>query len=124
MALPSATPASFPIGLDVVTINAVTYIADSIDLATQSTRLIERTDENGDYAESQTRASSSAITGSMTLQKATTSTAFPEAGQTFTLDYDASGTPSTLEVMDVKASRSKDAADTFQIGVKLVTYQG
>jgi hypothetical protein len=123
MALPSATPASFPIGLDVVTINAVTYIADSIDLATQSTRLIERTDENGDYAESQTRASGSAITGSMTLQKATTSTAFPEA-QTFTLDYDGSGTASTLEVMDVKASRSKDAADTFQIGVKLVTYQG
>ena len=124
MALPSSSPADFPIGLDVVTINAVTYIADAIDLASQATRLIERTDENGDYAESQTRASGSAITGSMTLQKATTSTAFPKAGQQFTHDYDGSGTASTLEVMDVKANRSKDAADTFQIGVKLVTYQG
>lgn len=124
MALPSTAPADFPIGLDIVTINSVAYIADSIDLATQKTRLIERTDENGDYAESQTRASSSAITGSLTLQKATTTTAFPEAGQQFTLDYDASGTASTLEVMDVQASRSKDAADTFKIGVKLVTYQG
>jgi hypothetical protein len=124
MALPSTAPADFPIGLDIVTINSVAYIADSIDLATQKTRLIERQDENGDYAESQTRASGSAITGSLTLQKATTSTAFPQAGQTFTLDYDASGTPSTLEVMDVQASRSKDNADTFKIGVKLVTYQG
>ncbi len=124
MALPSTSPASFPIGLDVVTINAITYIADSIDLATEKTRLITRTDENGDYAESQTRASGSPITGSMTLQKATSTTAFPEAGQTFSLDYDASGTPSTLEVMDVTASRSKDNADTFKIGVKLITYQG
>ena len=124
MALPSNTPADFPVGLNVVTINSLHYIADSIDLATQTTRLIERTDQNGDYAESQTRAGASAITGTMVLQKATTTTAFPVSGQTFTLDYDSSGTDSTLEVQEVSVARSKTAADTFKIGVKLVTYQG
>ena len=60
----------------------------------------------------------------MTLQKALTSTAFPTAGTEFTHDYDDSGTASTLRVLNVKASRSKDEADVFEIGVLLVTYQG
>ena len=124
MALPSATPANFPQGLDVVTINAITYIADAIDLESETTRNITRTDENGDYAESQTRASSDPIEGTMTLQKATTATAFPTAGTEFTHDYDDSGTASTLRVLNVKANRSKDEADVFEIGVLLVTYQG
>ena len=124
MALPSTAPANFPQGLDVVTINAVAYIADAIDLPSEVTRLITRTDENGDYAESQTRVSSEATTGTMTLQRASTTTALPSAGQSFTHDFDASGTPSTLEVMDVKVNRSKDEADVFEIGVKVVTYQG
>jgi len=124
MALPSTTPANFPQGLDIVTINAVTYIADSIDIESETTRGINRTDENGDWAEQQTRASSDPIEGTMTLQKATTTTAFPEAGVEFTHDYDASGTPSTLRVLNVKANRSKDEADVFEIGVLVVTYQG
>ena len=124
MALPSATPANFPQGLDIVTIGAVTYIADAIDLDSESTRNINRTDEFGDYAETQTRASSDPIEGTMTLQKALTTTAFPTAGTEFTHDYDASGTPSTLRVLNVKANRSKDEADVFEIGVLLVTYQG
>lgn len=124
MALPSTTPANFPQGLDVVTINLVTYIADSIDIESETTRGINRTDENGDWAEQQTRASSDPIEGTMTLQKALTTTAFPEAGVEFTHDYDASGTASTLRVLNVKANRSKDEADVFEIGVLVVTYQG
>lgn len=124
MALPSTTPANFPQGLDIVTINAVTYIADSIDIESETTRGINRTDEYGDWAEQQTRASSDPIEGTMTLQKATTATAFPTAGTEFTHDYDASGTASTLRVLNVKANRSKDEADTFEIGVLVVTYQG
>ena len=80
MALPSATPANFPQGLDVVTINAITYIADAIDIESETTRNISRTDENGDYAESQTRASSDPIECTMTLQRALTSTVLPTAG--------------------------------------------
>jgi len=124
MALPSTTPANFPQGLDVVTIDSVDYIADSIDIESETTRGINRTDENGDWAEQQTRASSDPIEGTMTLQKATTTTAFPESGQEFAHDYDASGTASTLRVLNVKANRSKDEADVFEIGVLVVTYQG
>ena len=124
MALPSTAPANFPQGLDTVTIGAVAYIADAIDLESQSTRGINRTDANGDWAEQQTRASSDPIEGTMTLQKALTTTAFPVAGVEFSHDYDASGTASTLHVLNVKASRSKDEADVFEIGILLVTYQG
>ena len=124
MALPSTAPANFPQGLDVVTINLVDYIADAIDIPSQTTRGINRTDENGDWAEQQTRASSDPTEGTMTLQKATTTTAQPEAGMEVTHDFDASGTPSTLRVLDVKANRSKDEADVFEIGVLVVTYQG
>lgn len=124
MALPSAIPANFPQGFTDVTINLVTYVVNSCDLASQTTRQIVRTDSNGDYADSQTRASAEPITGTMELQKATTTTAFPDAGQSFTYDFDDSGTASTLEVTDVKAVRSKDEAHVFEIGVKLITYQG
>tara|TARA_R110000796_G_scaffold227508_1_gene344286 strand:- start:131 stop:505 length:375 start_codon:yes stop_codon:yes gene_type:complete len=124
MALPSSTPANFPQGLDVVTIDSVSYIADSIDLESKTTRGINRTDANGDWAEQQTRASSDPIEGTMTLQKELTSTTFPTAGSQFSHDYDDSGTASTLRVLNVKASRSKDEADVFEIGVLLVTYQG
>lgn len=124
MALPSSAPANFPQGLDVVTIDSVAYIADSIDIPSVTTRGINRTDEFGDWAEQQTRASSDPTEGTMTLQKATTSTAFPEPGIEFSHDYDASGTPSTLRVLDVKANRSKDEADVFEIGILVVTYQG
>ena len=124
MALPSTTPANFPQGLSDVTIGAVLYICDAIDLESQTTRGINRTDSNGDWAEQQTRASSDPIEGTLTLQKALSTTAFPAAGVEFTFDYDASGTASTLRVLNVKASRSKDEADIFEIGVLLVTYQG
>ena len=124
MALPSTTPANFPQGLDIVTIGAQTYIADSIDIESETTRGINRTDEYGDWAEQQTRASSDPIEGTMTLQKATTTTPRPIAGTEFTHDFDASGTASTLRVLNVKASRSKDEADVFEIGVLVVTYQG
>ena len=128
MGLPSITPTNFPQGLDVVTITIdsvdVDFVCDSIDIASQTTRNIVRTDENGDYAECQTRASSDPIEGSLTLQKATTLTPFPEAGMEFTHDFDKSGTASTLRVLNVKASRSKGEADVFEIGVLVVNYQG
>ena len=123
MALPSATPSDFPQGLDIITINTVSYIVDAIDIPSQTTRGINRTDQYGDWAEQQTRKSSDPIEGTMTLQKALTTTTFPDAGDQFTYDYDASGTSSTLRVLDVKANRSKDAADTFEIGVLVVAYQ-
>ena len=124
MALPSSTPANFPLGIADVTINLVVYVVNSIDMSTTTTRQVVRTDGNGDYADSQTRASAEPILGTMELQMASTSTALPEAGQSFTYDFDKSGTASTLEVTDVKLNQSGDAADTVEIGIKLITYQG
>lgn len=128
MGLPSTTPTDFPQGLDIVTITIdgtpVEFVCDAIDIATTTTRNINRTDENGDYAETQTRASSDPVEGTMTLQKASNTTPFPEAGLEFSLDYDSSGTASTLRVTNVKASRSKSEATVFEIGVLVVTYQG
>ena len=122
MALPSATPANFSQGLDVVTINAITYIANAIDLDTETTRGINRTDENGDFAEQQTRASGDPIEGTMTLQRALTTTVLPTAGTEFVHDYDADPLfTKTLRVLNVKVSRSKDEADVFEIGVLLVS---
>ena len=115
MAIPSATPANFPQGLDVVTINLITYVANSIDIDSETTRGINRTDEQ------QTRAASEPIEGTMTLQKAATTTAFPTAGTDFVHDYDDSGATSTLRVLTVKASRSKEEADVFELGVLVVS---
>ena len=121
MALPSSTPANFPQGLDIVTISAVTYVADAIDIPGVTTRAIERTDEYGDHAERQTRASSEGITGTMTLQRATTATPKPESGVEFVHDYEASGDTLTLRVEDVKTVRSKEDADVFEISVYVVS---
>ncbi len=121
MALPSSTPANFPQGLDIVTIDAVTYVADAIVIPGIPTRGIERTDEYGDHAERQTRIASEGITGTMTLQRATTATPKPESGVEFVHDYEAGGDTLTLRVEDVNTVRSKEDADVFEITVYVVS---
>ncbi len=124
MAIPYNSVANQPQGLEIATINAVTYVVDSVDLSATEHRIISRTDENGDRADFMIREGSAPISGSMTLQRATDSTALPPSGTEFTYDFDRSGTASTLVVNSVKVNRSKDDFDTFDIGVVLVTYQG
>lgn len=123
MAIPSGT-ANFPLGFESVNINSIAYKVDAVDIASETTRIINRPDENGDASDFQIRKAGEKITGTMTLQRATTSTALPDSGQDFTYDYDRSGTASSLTVTDVKVSRSKDSADVFEIGVLVATYQG
>ena len=122
MAIPSGT-ASFPLGFESVTIGSTTYKVDSVDIASETTRIINRPDENGDASDFQIRTAGEKITGSITLQRATTSTALPASGTDFTYDYDRSNptTDPTLTVTDVKVSRSKDSADIFEIGVLVVS---
>lgn len=110
-------------GFDDVTINLVTYAVNSIDAESQNVRVIERTDSNGDASDYEIRTGSTHIQGTMELQRATSSTAFPTRGQSFTYDFDDSGTASTLEVTSVKANRSKDAMMTFTIGFLVAAYQ-
>ncbi len=123
MAIPSGT-ANFPLGFETVTIDTVTYKVDAVDIQSETTRIINRPDENGDASDYQIRTAGEKITGTMTLQRATDSTALPSSGDAFDYDFDRSGTDSSLVVTDVKVSRSKDSADVFEIGVLVDTYQG
>ena len=124
MAIPYNSAADQPQGLESVTINLVSYVVDSVSLASNEHRIISRTDANGDRADFMVRDSGSHIQGSMTLQRATDSTVLPPAGTEFTYDFDRSGTASTLVVHSIGVNRSKDDFDTFDINVILVTYQG
>lgn len=129
MSIPSGT-ANFPLGFESITINVgggatgtggtdTAYKVDAVDIASETTRIINRPDENGDASDYQIRKAGEKITGTMTLQRATTTTALPQSGDTFAYDYDRSNpsTDPTLTVTDVKVSRSKDSADVFEIGV-------
>jgi hypothetical protein len=123
MAIPYTSQADQPQGLEVVTINLITYVVDSVDLSATDHRIISRTDENGDRADFMIREGSSQIEGSMTLQRAATTTVLPAAGEEFTYDFDRSGTASTLVVHSINVNRSKEDFDTFSVGVILKTYQ-
>ena len=123
MSIPYNSQADQPQGLESVTINSVAYVVDSVDIATKDNRVISRTDANGDRADFMIRAGADPISGSLTLQRASTSTVLPPEGDEFSYDFDRSGTASTLVVSNVKVSRGDDF-DTFEIDVLLKTYQG
>jgi len=123
MAIPYNSTASQPQGLEIATINLITYVVDSVSMITNDNRIISRTDENGDRADFMLRAGSDQITGTMTLQRAIDTTVLPPEGSEFTYDFDRSGTASTLVVQSVTVNRGNDAFDTFDISVVLVTYQ-
>ena len=118
------TNSTFPLGFESVTIGSTSYKVDAVDIASETTRIINRPDENGDASDFQIRVAGEKITGTITLQRATTSTPLPDSGDAFDYDFDRSGTTSSLVVTDVKVSRSKDSADVFEIGVLVDTYQG
>lgn len=84
---PAINDGSVYYGSVVLTINAVTYVADDFEI-TYPTKIIERTNEF-DEPEAQV-AVPGFVTGSATLQLETSSTAVPTVGQTFThnaVDY-------------------------------------
>lgn len=127
---PIAGTPNFPLGFETVSISvgnpaaATDFRVDAVDIPSVTTRVINRPDEYGDAADWQVRYAGEKVTGSITLQRATLTTAWPNEGTEFTYDFDRSGTPSTLCVMDIKNARSKDAADTIEITVLVETYQG
>ncbi len=125
MSIPYNSVASQPQGLSSVTINLVSYVIDVMpDFDVEESRIINRTDANGDRADFQIREGSDQRESTMTLQRASTTTVRPPAGTEFTLDFDRSGTASTIVVKSGKTNLSKDDFDTFEVPVVLVTYQG
>lgn len=86
MAIPYLTTATLPYGTRVVTISAVGYIANSFTTS-QSLNVIERQDTLG--APNGAIGIRQPITGSTSLQLATTSTAIPDAGDEFSATIDS-----------------------------------
>lgn len=118
MSIPSGTT-DFPIGHQfAITVGGRSFLLDAIDLPEKTTRVINRTNQNGDAADYQVRKAGEKITGTATLQRLDTSTAPPKSGDTilWTTEDDANADYMLGYVTDVKVSRSKDSADVFEIG--------
>lgn len=113
MSLPYSSSSNLPLGTDVVTIGNTTYVVESVDLPTSTVRKIMRTDSNGDPSAFQLRADF--ITGTLTLQRANTSVAVPNAGVEFS--YNHAGSNANYVTGAVKRVRGKDAFDTFEIEI-------
>lgn len=118
MSIPSGTT-NFPLGHQfAITVGGRSFLLDSIDLPEKTTRVINRTNQNGDASDFQVRQAGEKITGTATLQRLDTSTRPPKSGDTilWTTEDDANADYMLGYVTDVKVSRSKDSADVFEIG--------
>jgi len=83
MAIPYTTTANLPYGARTVLIDSTTYIANNFSTS-QSLNVIERTTELG--APNGAVGIQQARTGSAQLQLATSSTTYPDAGDSFFTD--------------------------------------
>mgnify|MGYP001364209895 CR=1 FL=1 len=118
MSIPSGTT-NFPLGHNfAITVGGRTFLLDSIDLPEKTTRVINRTNQDGDASDYQIRQAGEKITGSAVLQRLNTNTAPPKSGDTilWTTEDDANADYMLGYVTDVKVARSKDSADVFEIG--------
>tara|TARA_Y100000996_G_scaffold274776_1_gene216637 strand:+ start:7402 stop:8556 length:1155 start_codon:yes stop_codon:yes gene_type:complete len=118
MSIPSGTT-DFPIGHQfAITVGGRSFLLDSIDLPEKTTRVINRTNQNGDAADYQVRKAGEKITGTATLQRLDTSTALPKSGDSilWTTEDELLSDYMLGYVTDVKVARSKDSADVFEIG--------
>ena len=118
MSIPSGTT-DFPLGHQfAITVGGRSFLLDAIDLPEKTTRVINRTNQNGDANDYQIRQAGEKITGTATLQRLNASTAPPKSGDTilWTTEDDANADYMLGYVTDVKVSRSKDSADVFEIG--------
>lgn len=118
MSIPSGTT-DFPLGHQMaITVGGRSFLLDAIDLPEKTTRVINRTNQNGDASDYQIRKAGEKITGTATLQRLDTSTAPPKSGDSilWTTEDDAEADYMLGYVTDVKVSRSKDSADVFEIG--------
>ena len=112
-----------PQGISNVTINAVVFVVNSIDLNQSENRIVSRTTGDGDRADFMIRKGGDQIEGTMELQRATTAIDLPVEGQEFTYDFDASGTASSLVIKDGGTGITQEDMDVFTVSIVLVTYQ-
>ena len=107
MSIPSGTT-DFPLGHNfAITVGGRSFLLDSIDLPEKTTRVINRTNQNGDASDFQVRQAGEKITGTATLQRLDTSTTPPKSGDSIlwtTAESDESDYMLGY-VTDVKVSR-------------------
>lgn len=101
-----------PYGSVVLTINAVTYVAESFNV-TRPTTKIERLNELNEPNGKVTIANF--VTGTAVLQLATTSTVIPAAGQEFSLTLDSAIGSETFYVTDREQPLSQGEAKKCSI---------
>ncbi len=99
-------------GSRVLTINGVTYVADNITV-NRPTKRIERTDQIGEPSGSVGVAGF--VTGSCQLQIATSSTAEPQGGYTFTVTLDATIGAETFYIESPGRTENKDAEKKINV---------
>jgi hypothetical protein len=110
MALPYSTSANLPWGTRVLTINAVSYIANSFNPRDPSTVVRRRTElgaPNGAFMTAEAGA------GTANLQLATSSTALPARGDEFTTTW--RGTSVTFFITEVGAPEEQQGFKTVDI---------
>lgn len=114
MSLPYTSLTNLPQGFETVTCGG-THIVEAVSGNTAQSRVISRTDKDGDLSDFMIRKSSEPIEVTITCQRADTTVSIPVAGTAFTYDYDRTGTTHNLVVKDTIVNRDKDAFDTFDI---------
>lgn len=118
MSIPSGTT-DFPLGHNFsIRVGGRLFLLDAIDLPENTTRVINRTNQDGDASDYQIRQAGERITGTATLQRLDTSTKPPKSGDSiiWNTEDDANADYMLGYVTDVKVARSKDSADVFEIG--------
>lgn len=107
------TDTAKPFGAPTLTINSVTYIVQDALKIERGTNVVKTT--NGEGAEDGSFGLFTIPTGSATIQKATSSTAQPPVGQTFTYTDDATIGSETFIITKVGASRPSGTIHLFDI---------
>ena len=106
---------TIPYGSRVLSIAAVSYVADNIEVQRPS-KTIERTNEIDEPSGQVSYAGF--VTGTATLQLATTSTAQPAAGAEFSATFDSGIGSETFYVTDVGRSESKESEKKVNISFR------
>ncbi len=102
-------------GSRVLTINAVAYAADNINI-NRPTKAVDRTNQLGEPSGSVGIADF--VTGSATLQLAADATAEPTNGLTFTVTFDAGIGAETFYLSSVSRAEVKDGEKKINVTFK------
>jgi len=110
--------ANLPFGNVTVTIGGTDYLvtADNMPLYAES-RTISRTNSKGTVADVIVALASEPNSGSLTVQRESTSTPIPSRGDTFSSDWKQIGVTASFVITNVNIVRSTDAMDELELSL-------